>query len=167
MKRFFRWMAVPAMCVVAGLSYAASPVASERVFSRGDMTLGALVGYGDGFSQKVAFEYCVYDNWLNNRASLGIGGAVGNCIGDHWDRLSVEVTGSFHYQFTRSLDTYATVGIGGGYRFYDKFYGSDGGIFSWTTCAGARWYFTRSFAVNIEAGYSFGSYILAGVNWRF
>ncbi len=163
MKRLFGWMVVTILFTVVGTA----PALSQRAFGRGDRTLDVKVGYGDGFSQKVAFEACVVDSWLNNRASMGIGGAIGNCIGDHWDRLSIEVTGSFHYQFIPPLDTYVSVGLGGGYRFYDKGYGDEGGIFSWTSCLGARWYFTRSFAIGIEAGYTFGSYILAGVNWKF
>ncbi len=167
MKHLIRWMAIVLLCITAGNATAALPSLTRRVFAQGDMTASALLGYGEGFTQKIAFERCMVDSWLNNRASMGLGAAVGNCIANHWDRLSLEVTASFHYQFADAIDTYATVGAGGGYRWYESPYGSDKGFFSWSTCAGIRWYFSSSFAMNIEAGYTFGSYILAGVCFRF
>lgn len=167
MKRLLKCMVVAFMCITAGGAYAELPTLTHRVFGRGDQTLGILVGYGDGFTQKLAFDHCVLDSWFDNRGSLGIGASLGNCIDDHWDRLSLEVTVSLHYQMSNSVDTYVSVGAGGGYKWYDRYRGADEGFFSWSTHAGVRWYLSRVFALNVEAGYTFGSYILAGVNWRF
>lgn len=167
MKKSIKSIVLTVMSVVSISSFAALPSFSERAFGRGDQTLGLLLGYGDGFTQKLSFDYCVLDNWFADRGSLGIGASVGNCIANHWDRLSLEVTASLHYQMANRLDTYVSVGAGGGYKWYEELYGNDGGFFSWSTNLGVRWYFSRSLAMNIEAGYTFGSYILAGVNWKF
>lgn len=167
MKRLTKCVVAALMCAVASCAYAKLPALSNRVFERGDHTLGLLVGYGDGFSQKLAFNHCVLDSWFGGRGSLGIGAAVGNCIDKHWDRLALEITASLHYQMSNSIDTYVSVGAGGGYKWYEQPYGNDKGFFSWSTNAGVRWYLSRAFALNIEAGYTFGSYILAGVCWRF
>ena len=159
--------AIALLLAAACASYTATAQSGDRTFGLGDRNVSVLLGYGDGFTQKIAFDCCVFDNWLGGRGSIGIGAAVGNCLDTHWDRLSAEATASLHYQFVERLDTYLKIGAGGGYKWYDKFYGEDKGFFSWSTNAGVRWYFTRGFALNIEAGYSFGSYILAGVSWKF
>lgn len=167
MKQLLKCAVVALMCVVASSAYAKLPTLTSRVFERGDHTIGALVGYGDGVSQKLSFDHCVIDSWFGNRGSMGIGASLGNCIDKHWDRLSLEITASLHYQMANNLDTYISVGAGGGYKWYEKHYGNDKGFFSWSTNAGIRWYLSRAIALNVEAGYTFGSYILAGVNFRF
>ncbi len=167
MKQLLRNITTALLLATASVSYTATAQSTGSTFDQGDRNLSVLLGYGDGFTQKIAFDYCVLDNWFGGRGSMGIGAAVGNCLDTHWDRLSVEITASLHYRFVERLDTYVKIGAGGGYKWYDKFHGENKGFFSWSTNAGARWYFTHHFALNIEAGYTFGSYILAGVSWNF
>lgn len=167
MKQLMKCVVMSIALSVASATCVHATQHHHQSFNQGDKTVSLLLGYGEGFSQKVAFDYCLFDNWFNGKGSMGMGGAIGHCMDKHWNRLSAEITASLHYRFTNHLDTYIGIGAGGGYKWYETLYGEDKGFFSWSTYAGARWYFTHSFAVNIEAGYTFGSYILAGVSWRF
>lgn len=167
MKRLLRCVITVLMLASIGTTIATTAQKHDQTFTQGDKNLSLLLGYGEGFSQKVALDCCVFDNWLGGKGSMGLGIAIGNCMDKHWDRLSAEVTASLHYQFVNQLDTYISVGAGGGYKWYDKLYGEDKGFFSWSSNAGVRWYLAQRFSINIEAGYTFGSYILAGVSWRF
>lgn len=167
MRKLLKKVALAVLCLLPLSSVMALPRVTEPVFARGDKTMSLLLGYGDGFTQKLAFDFSAIDGWFAGRGSMGIGASVGNCIGKHWNRLSLELTASLHYQLVDKLDTYVSAGAGGGYKWYDHLYGSDKGFFSWSTNAGVRWYFSSSWALNVEAGYTMGSYILAGVTWRF
>ena len=167
MRRLLRCMVVLMLLTGAWANHTVTAQHHIRTFGQGNKNVSVLLGYGDGFTQKVALDCCVLDNWFNGRGSMGLGVAVGNCLDKHWDRLSAEVTATLHYQFVERLDTYIAVGAGGGYKWYDKNHGKNKGFFSWSTNAGARWYFSHRFALNLEAGYTFGSYILAGVSLRF
>lgn len=167
MKKFLKTSLVAMMCLLAGTAYAGLPALSNNVFAKGDAIGSLTVGVGRGFSQKLAFDYCIVDGWIGNRASLGIGAAVTN---DLWwngdDDLRITATCSFHFQFIDKLDTYVISGIGGGCRFYDGGNGTTG-IFTYTEAVGARWYFTPSFAVNGEVGWDGASFLMAGITWKF
>lgn len=167
MKKFLKMSFVAVTCLLASTAYAGLPELSNNVFAKGDAMGSLTVGIGGGFSQKLAFDYCIIDGWINNRASLGVGAAVTN---DLWwngnDDLRVTVTCSFHFQFIDKLDTYVISGIGGGCRFYTDGYGT-AGLFTYTETIGARWYFTPSFAVNGEVGWDGSSYLMAGITWKF
>lgn len=166
MKKFLKVSFVAVMCLLGGSAYAGLPALSNHVFAKGDALGSVTVGVGAGFSQKLAFDYCIVDGWINDRASLGVGAAIAN---DLWwggnDDLRITATCSFHFQFIDKLDTYVISGIGGGCRFYEG--GGTGGLFTYTETVGARWYFTPSFAVNAEVGWDGASFLMAGISWKF
>lgn len=167
MKEFLKVSLVAVTCLLAGTAYAGLPQLSKNVFAKGDAMGSLTIGVGNGFSQKLAFDYCIVDGWLDNRASLGIGAAVTNDLWwNSYDDLRFTATCSFHFQFIDDLDTYAVVGIGGGCRFYTGGPGT-AGLFTLTEAIGARWYFAPSFAVNGELGWDGCSYLRAGITWKF
>ena len=170
MKKFLKTSLIAVFCLCGGISYAALPALSENVFSQGDALGSVTVGFGKGFSQKVSFDYCLVDGWINDRASLGVGGAIGNNL--YWngayDDLVFMLTCSFHFQFIDNLDTYVISGIGGGCGFpYDNDDKRVIGLFEYTEAVGVRYYFTPSFSVNGEVGYSCGNFVTVGISWKF
>lgn len=171
MKNLFRTSLAALLCLCTSSAFAGLPTLSDHVFAKGDALGTVTVGVGSGFSQKLSFDYCIVDGWINDRASLGIGGAVGNNL--WWsgtDDLSFMATCSFHFQFIDKLDTYVISGIGGGVRFWDARdgHGHDtSGFFEYTEAVGVRYYFTPSFSVNGEVGYTCGSYVMGGISWKF
>ena len=179
MKKLFGVLSLLLASLVMGNAYAALPEITEPVFEKGDLVGSLTIGYGWGFSQRLALEYAVADGWLDGRASLGVGGALGNCFRSYgWgymlDELSLGAICSFHYQFIDKLDTYAQLGLGVGYAIYswnDDYWGSytagNHVFFDFTGSLGVRYYFTPKFAVNGELGYTAGSYIMAGVSYKF
>lgn len=177
MKKFLGILSLVSVMLFTNNMAYALPDISEPVFEKGDWIGSLTIGYGWGFSQRLAFETAVCDGWLNDRASLGVGAALGNTFrsyyGTFWDQIYVDAICSFHYQFIDRLDTYVQLGLGLGYSFYsynDWYYdyGSAGhAFFDFTGSVGARYYFSNSFAVNAELGYTAGSYIMAGVTLKF
>ena len=185
MKKLMIILTVALASMMMSNTYAALPELTSQAFAKGDMVGSLSVGYGWGFSQRLALEYGVADGWLDGRASLGVGGAIGNCFSSYsyWgvgytqDQLGLTANCAFHYQFIDKLDTYVQIGLGLGYAFYswtdsslNDYYGSayDNHIFfDFTSCLGARYYFTPKFGANLELGYTAGSYIMAGVTLKF
>ena len=187
MKKFFSVFAV-AIALFAATAQAQLPAITKPVFDKGDNIISLTLGYGSGFGQRLTYEHSVY-TFLDGRASIGVGGSFSNCFrtkkynypysSHRWtrDAFTLGVVGSFHYQFIDNLDVYAQVGLGGGaYVSTDKYSYDDGdvnkysntyGLFDWSTTAGVRWYFNDNWAVNGELGYVAGSYIMAGITYKF
>lgn len=170
MKKFFGIFVV-AIAFFAATAQAQNgmPAISKTVFSKGDNIASVTVGYGWGFSQRVAYEYGVAD-WFDGRLTVGVGAAVGNSIFfrsyGSYDKLYVGAVASCHYQFIDKLDTYVQVGAGF-YTGFDGYYDTVNIGPDFTSSLGARWYFNDNFAVNAEVGYTAGSYFMAGVTWKF
>lgn len=178
MKKFFSVFAVAiALFAATAQAQEGMPAISKTVFSKGDNIASLTIGYGWGFGQRLVWEHGVAD-WFDGRLTVGVGAAVSNCLdfGYHCidDRIGFGAVASCHYQFIDKLDTYVQVGLGAkvGIYNYDEnywhyvtdytYWGID-----WTSSLGARWYFNDNFAVNAELGYTAGSYIMAGVTWKF
>lgn len=153
------------------------PKISEPVFAKGDNIASLTIGYGWGFGQRLVWENAVA-SWMDGRMTVGVGAAFNNCFdfNRYWfgDQLGLGAVGSFHYQFIDKLDTYVQIGLG--VRCHITNYNDDyvWGSYSttywgldWTSSLGARWYFNDNFAVNAELGYTAGSYLMAGVTWKF
>lgn len=184
MKKIITAITILVASAMINNANAALPELTSQAFAKGDVVGSVTLGYGWGFSQRVAVEFGVADGLLNDRASIGVGGAIGNCfhsyaywgVGYLQDRIGLTAIGSFHYQFIDKLDTYVQVGLGAGYSFYSWNDGylneysaaySNNVFFDFTSSLGARYYFTPSFAVNGEVGYTAGSYFMAGVSYKF
>ncbi len=165
MKRILKLSLIAFLFIGMGTAVANA----NQVFGKGDAIGSVTVGFGKGFAQRFALDYCVADGWINNNASLGIGASLNNTIGWHGgDRLSLVANCSFHYQFIENLDTYIVAGVGGGVVMAvanKKMYAD--GIFDWTSALGVRYYLSNAFAINFEAGYTNMSFINLGVTWRF
>lgn len=168
MKKFFSIFAVAvALFATSVQAQNGMPKITKPVFAKGDNVVSATIGYGWGLSERVVWENAVA-SWFDGRMTVGVGAAVANCTrfwydGDITDDLTVGAVVSFHYQFIDKLDTYIQSGLGFKSRFgYGRGFGLD-----YTTSLGARWYFNDNFAVNGELGYTAGSYIMAGVTWKF
>lgn len=174
MKKIIGILSLVIAMICSNNAYAELPEISEPTFERGDLIGSLTVGYGWGFSQRLAVEYGVADGWIDNRASLGVGAALGNSFisyyGNVWDQLYVDAICSFHFQFIDRLDTYVQLGLGFGYSFWSNYYYyNDNGyaFFDFTGSVGARYYFNSAFAVNAEVGYTAGSYFMAGITYKF
>lgn len=184
MKKILTVLSIFLASAMMNNAHAALPELTSQAFAKGDMVGSLTVGYGWGFSQRVALEFGILDGLLNDRASLGVGGAIGNCfrnysywgIGYMQDQIGLTAICSFHYQFVNKLDTYVQIGLGAGYSFYswsDDYWGdysttySNHVFFDFTSSVGVRYYFSPKFAVNGEVGYTAGSYIMAGVSYKF
>lgn len=182
MKKILTVITIILASAMVNNAHAALPELTSQAFAKGDMVGSLTIGYGWGFSQRIAVEYGVADGWLNDRASLGVGGAIGNCfrnysywgVGYMHDQIGLTAICSFHYQFIDKLDTYAQLGFGAGYSFYswkDDYWGDSAYnnhvFFDFTGSLGVRYYFTPKFAVNGEVGYTAGSYIMGGVSYKF
>jgi len=166
--------------------------ANAQVFAKGDkvaqlgLGLGSYYGYGSSWKMSVppisaSFEYGIVDGLLNDKAAVGVGGYIAYTShkwkGSYyyggsdwtWSNLVIGARGLFHYQFVDNLDTYAGLLLG-----YDSYmYGGTGytnggssGL-DLSAFAGARYYFTDSFAAFGELGYGGIAILEIGVAMKF
>ena len=175
--------------------------ANAQVFEKGSNIVTAQLGIGSGFGQRVAYERSLME-LLDGKASIGVGGALNNCHAsakteDNMGKkkvtvnaLTVTAFGSFHYQFVDKLDTYVSIGVGGGtvlskdkYKYnseykeaYKEIYGetlkdyvdrSSQTCFNWVSSIGARYYFTDKWAANAEFGWTGANYFAIGATYKF
>lgn len=170
--------------------------AGAQSFNKGDkvVNLGLGIGntlYGSGYKTSIppvsaSFEYGIVDNLFDEKSSIGIGGYLGyaaskykyNGLGssDFEDKFSstiIGVRGSFHYSFVEKLDTYT--GLSLGYNIVSFSSDQKNNDYSYSAAssamflgwyAGARYYFTNSFAVMGEIGYDV-AYLNVGVAFKF
>ena len=126
MKKLFSAIAVLAMMLVSGNSYAQNNYAK---FNKGDLAFNLNYGIGgftsyDGVdfddnilqhSIGLSGEYGIIDGMINGKASIGVGDQLGLGFGrETWGdsktiatRIRIATRGVFHYQFIPQLDTYA------------------------------------------------------------
>ncbi len=182
--------------VIAGLFILTSTSFAQDVFKKGDMVVNVGIGLGNTVRSEsylkttvppisASFEYCVKDNLFDDKSSLGIGGYVGyfsqkykdSYTGGYWGSnldlkysdFIIGARGVLHYQFVEKLDTYAGVALGYDIVSASGSYGDFSASSSALTAgvfAGARYYFTNSFAVNAELGYDI-SILTLGVSFKF
>jgi len=171
--------------------------AQTSTFVKGDNVLGVGIGFGGvsigssyfGYTYSSTpyitgyLERCFFDNIFDEKSSIGIGGMIGyksrkyviTGSNNGWKEthLLFGARGAFHYTFVDKLDTYAGSMIG--FRVYsDKYLGSfstkttssSSGLFT-DFFAGARYYFTDSFAGFVELGYGWGSAATIGLSLKF
>ena len=160
-------------------------MAQESTFNKGNKVINLGVGFGNSYygsyytSQMPAisasFEIGVADNILE-KGSIGVGGYIAYSSAKYTDyyktyNLIIGARGAFHYPLVDKLDTYTGLIIGYNffnYTYYDTYSGADlsgsGGEFSWF--AGARYYFSESFAVMGELGFGI-SVLTLGVSFKF
>ena len=179
---------ITALVVLTGIA-STTAVRAQEVFSRGDKNLSFGVGVGsylgpfgstlggDGYKftlppVSVSYEQCILDNLIRDNGSVGVGGYVGTATnkwtsmhdgseyGYRYTHITFGARGAFHYQFVKSLDTYAGAMLG--YNIVSsKAIGSwsDGSVsatasgVAYSAFAGARYYFSDKLGVYDEVGY--------------
>ncbi|MBR4848333.1 MAG: hypothetical protein IKV07_03130 [Bacteroidaceae bacterium] len=166
--------------------------ANAQTFEKGSSIATAQLGIGGGFGQRVAYEYSLM-NLLDGKAAIGVGGSVANLFWstkvetnyyntkDAYDNITLAAIGSFHYEFIDKLDTYVTLGLGFGFginnfkqeykdrelKKYDVKDSSTHGYFGWISSLGARWYFNKNWAANVELGWTGAGYFAVGATYKF
>ena len=165
MKKFLTLLVVAVMGFTAIEANAQANASADAMFAKNDLWGSFTFGFGDGFGQRVAVDYCVVDGWLDGKASLGIGASLNNTISWNFavDALSLIANCSFHYQLIESLETYAVLGLGGGIVMAPQ---SFGGGFDWTAAAGLRYFFVPKVALNLEVGHTAACFVNLGVTFR-
>ena len=193
MKKFFGALVIALLAIGA----------NAQTFEKGSSIVSAQLGVGGGFGQRIAYEYSLM-NLLDGKAAIGVGGSLNNRFktDSHKDKFgkwktvedwfTVTVNASFHYEFIDKLDTYVTLGIGGGvdaaktkYKMssdgkkeYKELYGEEPevqsasasasqGIFGWVSSLGARYYFNNNWAANAELGWTGAGYFAIGATYKF
>ena len=160
-------------------------LAQESTFKQGDKVLNLGIGFGSTFygsfytshtpALSASLEFNVKDGILD-KGSIGVGGYFGYSSAK-WtnyyktSNIIIGARGSFHYPLVDKLDTYTGLLLGYNiysYKYESSFIGSaatsSGLAFAWF--AGARYYFSNSFAVMAEIGYGI-SYLTLGVSLKF
>ncbi|MBO7317220.1 MAG: hypothetical protein J6U43_00665 [Bacteroidales bacterium] len=165
MKKLLALLVVAVMGITAANADNGLNTNAGSLFAKNDLLGSFTLGFGDGFGQRFAIDYCVVDGWLDGKASLGIGASLNNTISWNFavDALSVIANCSFHYQLIESLEAYAVLGIGGGVVMAPQ---SFGGGFDWTSAAGIRYFFSPSTALNFEVGHTAACFANLGVTFR-
>ena len=158
-------------------------------FSKGDNVVSFGIGFGGTYLGSYYsstpfftgyFENCIIDNLFDEKSSIGIGATFGyksnkyEYYGWGWKNtyMLFGARGSFHYALVDKLDTYAGLMIGFRAHSYKEIGtavdkpSSSGGLTS-DFYAGARYYFTDSFAAFAELGYSWFSVATIGVSLKF
>ena len=190
MKKFFGALVIALLAIGA----------NAQTFEKGSSIVSAQLGVGGGFGQRIAYEYSLM-NLLDGKAAIGVGGSLNNRFktDSHKDKFgkwktvedwfTVTVNASFHYEFIDKLDTYVTLGLGGGvdaakgkYKWNSEVkeeFKEEGtvapkistsasqGIFGWVSSLGARYYFTNNWAANVELGWTGAGYITLGATYKF
>jgi len=144
--------------------------AQDEAFDKGDMVINAGVGLGTytgwaGYSTKIpyisgTFEYCLFE-MFKDRAAIGVGGYTAYSSSkykgkEEWGYSNFIVGGKLflHYQFIEKLDTY--LGFMFGYdivSYGHKDANLGGSAFISAQTIGARYYFSKNFALFGEVGY--------------
>lgn len=160
-------------------------VAQESTFQKGDKVLNLGIGFGSTYygsfygshtpALSASLEVGVIDGVLD-KGSIGIGGYVGYSSAKYsgyykTSNIIIGPRGTFHYPLVDKLDTYTGLMLGYNiysYKYESSYIGSKGTagnlLFAWY--AGARYYFTDSFAVMGEVGYGI-AYFTVGVSLKF
>jgi len=164
MKKIFAVLYVITV-TVAGLN------AQSPAFRKGDKVLSFTAGvpYVSTYNPVVppvivAFEYGIVDGILE-KGAVGIGVYAGFQSFSHFSNILLGTRGAFHYTFVKKLDTYAGISVGWRAGMAESGYTAWTG-FSHGEFIGARYYFTRSFALTAELGYGISS-LTGGVAFKF
>jgi hypothetical protein len=183
------------VCALIGVATAAQAqntfAKGDKVANIG-VGIGSYLG-GAGYTTSVppisaSFEMGIVDKLFNDKSSLGVGGYfaysankyetsyASYTYGYKYSYIILGARGFLHYQLVNRLDTYA--GIMLGYNIATSKYDGDAiagyktptaqsaGGFAYSAFAGARFYFTDSFAAFAEVGYGIAILEL-GVSFKF
>ena len=187
------------MLIAAVLLLGLTNVKAQDVFNKGAIAVNANIGlssysYGYGLLNSsvglppisASFDVGVVDGLIADRASVGVGGYAGlstysykyyDYYKESMTRMCFGVRGTFHFQLTEKLDTYAGLMLGlytYSYKYsynpaYDYYSGyntrNNSSDLAFSSFIGARWYMSKNFGFNAELGYGF-TYISAGITFK-
>ena len=156
-------------------------------FKKGTLPANLGVGFGtnykgdykssSAFGSKAALEYGI---WKGGPGIISLGAEFGTSFSNkssdnkkndfRGSTIVIAARSAWHYGWKVSrLDTYAGISTGAGFHHYDYNYGSHVSNNDVTPVfgafAGASYFFTPSFGVNVEAGYDVSS-LQAGVVFK-
>jgi hypothetical protein len=183
-----------AIAIFSFLIFAGSLYAQEPTFKAGNKVVNLGIGFGSvlytgaGYKTSVppisaSFEYCIKDNLIKGKASIGVGGYLGYSkykweYSSDWgykiSNIIIGGRGVFHYALVDKLDTYAGVLVGykivsekeyGTSGYYSDYSSSSSGLIT-SLYVGGRYYFTDNIAGMAELGYGI-SWINLGVAVKF
>lgn len=157
---------------------------NDNIFDKGSVTANLAVGVGNNyndsrsaFGTKAALEFGI---WQAGPGVVSLGAEVGGTFSSksNFDErndfrsrtIIVAARSAWHNGWgVENLDTYAGVSAGVGFRHYDynrnSHFEDDDVIPVFGVFAGASYFFTRGFGVNIEAGHDITS-LQAGVIFK-
>ncbi len=183
------------LCCILGTTVVSNAQKKGQVtpFRKGTVTVNLGVGIGadykgdyryynsgNGFGTKAALEFGI---WQAGPGVVSLGAEVGGTFSNgnskkynDFRSRTIVIAGrsAWHYGWKVSgLDTYAGVSAGAGFHHYDyydynnsqKYYENDDVIPVFGGFVGASYFFTRSFGVNVEAGYDI-THLQAGVVFK-
>ena len=185
------------LLIVTVLFVTLSNLKAQDVFNKGTIAVNASIGlsnynygygsYGIGLPPiSAAVDVGIVDGLIADRASVGVGGYAGlssysykyyDYYKENMTRMCFGVRGTFHFQLTDNLDTYAGVMLGlytYSYKYsynpaYDYYSGyntrNNSSDLAFSSFIGARWYMSKNFGFNAELGYGF-TYISAGITFK-
>ena len=187
------------LLIVTVLFVTLSNLKAQDVFNKGTIAVNASIGlsnynygygsYGIGLPPiSAAVDVGIVDGLIADRASVGVGGYAGlssysykyyDYYKENMTRMCFGVRGTFHYQLSNKLDTYAGLMLGlytysysykdnynNNYNdLYDYYNNSNHSNLSFSGFVGTRYYFSKAMALNAEVGYGF-TYISAGITFK-
>lgn len=185
------------LLIVTVLFVTLSNLKAQDVFNKGTIAVNASIGlsnynygygsYGIGLPPiSAAVDVGIVDGLIADRASVGVGGYAGlssysykyyDYYKENMTRMCFGVRGTFHFQLTEKLDTYAGLMLGlytYSYKYsynpaYDYYSGyntrNNHSDLAFSSFIGARWYMSKNFGFNAEIGYGF-TYLSAGLTFK-
>lgn len=185
------------MLIAVVLLLGLTNVKAQDLFSKGAIAVNASIGLGNysGYNMGIpplslSADVGVIDNLIGDNGSVGVGGYVGfatnsytyNYYSNYYYKATVTrmcfgVRGTFHYQLSNKLDTYAGLMLGlytysysykDNYNddYYKNYYSNlNHSDIAFSAYVGTRYYFSRTMALNAEVGYGF-TYISAGLTFK-
>ena len=185
------------MLIAVVLLLGLTNVKAQDLFSKGAIAVNANIGFGNysGYNMGIpplslSADVGVIDNLIGDNGSVGVGGYVGfatnsytyNYYSNYYykstvTRMCFGVRGTFHYQLSNKLDTYAGLMLGlytysysykDNYNdeYYKNYYSNlNHSDIAYSAYVGTRYYFSRTMALNAEVGYGF-TYISAGLTFK-
>ena len=188
------------LLIVTVLFMTLSNIKAQDVFNKGTIVVDASIGlssyntysvygrYGLGLPPiGLTVDVGVVDGLISDRASIGIGGYAGfttysrkyyDYYQENLTRMCFGARGSFHFQLSEKLDTYAGLMLAlytysYKYSYNPDYYGytyenlnTNHSNISISPFIGTRYYISNNFGFNAEVGYGF-TYISAGLTLKF
>ena len=113
--------------------------AQAQEMRKGQMVGNARINFAPTIA--VSADYGMWEHLINKNDAISLGAQAGLRIYENGIGILLAARGNFHYQFVDKLDTYAGISLGYAY-----------GGFGFGGQLGARYYFNKKFAGNVEFG---------------